>query len=107
MSTEAVGGSLLLFAVLVLGPRLQSSAGGRDVHRSRLRRRARGGSGLVTAMSVPLVAQFGPWPLLLAKTGVVVTSALAGVRRLGPRLRAGAVESRPGRTPVRRRRPER
>lgn len=43
------------------------------------------GGGLVTALAVPLVAQFGPWPLLLAMAGVVATSAWVGIRRFGPR----------------------
>lgn len=43
------------------------------------------GGGIVTALAIPLVAQVGPWPLLVAMTLLAVGSALFGVRRLGRR----------------------
>lgn len=43
------------------------------------------GGGLVTAVSIPLVAQFGPWPLLLAMAAVVVVAATTGMRYFGAR----------------------
>lgn len=43
------------------------------------------GGGLVTAMAVPLVAQVGPWPLLITMTLLAAGSALFGVLYFGRR----------------------
>jgi glutamate:Na+ symporter, ESS family len=41
------------------------------------------GGGLVTALSVPLIAQFGPYPLLIVMAGVLAVSLLSGVFYFG------------------------
>lgn len=52
------------------------------------------GGGLVTAASIPLIYQFGPWPLLIAMSVVFVGAVLSGWFGFGRRLRSAAAQER-------------
>lgn len=52
------------------------------------------GGGLVTAASMPLIYQFGPWPLLIAMSVVFVGAVLSGWFGFGRRLRSAAAQER-------------
>jgi ESS family glutamate:Na+ symporter len=55
------------------------------------------GGGLVTAASVPLVAQFGPVPLLVAMTLVLAGAVASGLWWFGRRPTAGTRSRSTGR----------
>ncbi|GAB3288526.1 sodium/glutamate symporter [Parasphingorhabdus pacifica] len=51
------------------------------------------GGGLITASAIPLIAQFGPIPLLIAMTALLVTALLAGLLYFGRRPAPSAPEA--------------
>lgn len=52
------------------------------------------GGGLVTAASIPLIYQFGPWPLLVAMSVVFVLAVVGGWLGFGRRRRSAAADER-------------
>src|SRR5699024_1923612 len=57
------------------------------------------GGGLVTAMAVPLVFFFGPWPLLIGMAVVLLVSAVGGLLIFGPSARREHAERAAGDPP--------
>jgi len=57
------------------------------------------GGGLVTAMAVPLVFFFGPWPLLIGMAVLFVVSAVGGLLVFGPSARREHAERAAGDPP--------
>ncbi len=50
------------------------------------------GGGLITAAAVPLIFQFGPWPLLIAMTILYLVAVIGGLVIFGPAAKAAKKE---------------